>query len=105
MGDEEKIHVENEGVNGNGRSEWTEEIRVTGEELVATIRKLVHETNVRRIVVKNEKRHIHLEIPLLLGVAGVALLPAYAALGLIAALVTDCTIEVVRVAENGEPQA
>ena len=61
-----------------------------------TIKKLVKEATIRRVVVKNEKHNIHLEVPLVLGVAGIALVPFYAGLALIAALVTDCTILVER---------
>jgi len=93
----EKINVEEEeaGTAANGRS-WSEEFTVAGSELVDIVKKLVHETAVRRIIVKNEAKRIYLEIPLLMGVAGIALLPAYAALALIAALVADCKIIVER---------
>ena len=57
----------------------------------------------RRIIIKNEARRIHFEIPLALGLAGIALLPVYSALALIAALVADCTILVERVEK--EPAA
>jgi hypothetical protein len=79
-----------------GKKEWGEEFVVAGEELVATVKKLVKEAAIRRLVVKNEKHNIHLEVPLVLGVAGIALVPFYAGLALIAALVTDCTILVER---------
>lgn len=98
---QEEVHVEEEEAsqgagNGSGR-QWTEEFVVAGEELVDTVKRLVHEANVRRIVVQNKEKRILFEIPLVLGVAGIALLPAYAALGLVAALVADCTILVERV--------
>lgn len=76
---------------------WTEEFVVAGEELVETVKELIHEANVRRIVVKNKEKRILFEIPLVLGVAGIAWLPIYSALALIAALVSDCTITVERV--------
>ena len=97
-----RIHVEEETTHQSDQAGWTEEFVVAGEELVGMVKKLVHETNIRRVVVKNEARRIHLEIPLILGVAGIALLPVYSALALIAALVTDCTILVERVAEEKE---
>ena len=102
---EEKIHVEEETAEGAGKEtadqkRWTEEITVAGSELWKTITKLAHEATVRRIVVKNEKRNIHSEVPMLVGVAGIALLPAYAALGVIALIVTDCSILVERVEEK-----
>ncbi|MBE2198779.1 MAG: DUF4342 domain-containing protein [Anaerolinea sp.] len=96
-----KIHVdETENEAHKEEESWTEEFVVAGEELVNFVKKLVKETTVRRLVIKNEARHIHLEIPLVLGVAGIALLPVYAALGLVAALVTDCTILVERTDEK-----
>lgn len=98
--EEETIHVSEEETRQN--DEW-EEFVVAGEELVNFVKKLVHETAVRRLIVKNEKRNIHLEIPLAVGVAGIALLPVYSALALIAALVTECTILVKRVPEEKEP--
>lgn len=84
---------------------WTDEFVVAGEELWDTVKQLVHETNVRRIVIKNEARSVHLQVPLALGVAGIALLPVYSAVALIAALVTDCKILVERVEKAPETVA
>lgn len=100
---EEKVHVEEEtsGPKENGRK-WTEEITVAAGELMEVVKKLVHETTVRRIVIKNEAKHVHLEIPLAIGVVGIWLLPFYAAIGVIAALVTDCTILVERAEKQPE---
>ena len=74
----------------------TEEIHVTGEELLAKARQLVHEGNIRRLIIRNEAGHTLIEIPLTFGVVGAALLPVWAAVGAIAALATDCTIVVER---------
>lgn len=94
----ENIEVEEETTeNESEEKKWKAEFKVAADELVETVKRLVHETNVRRIVVKNEAKQINLSVPLLAGVAGIALLPVYSALALIAALVTECTIEVVRV--------
>ena len=71
---------------------WTEEFQTSGEELVGKVKELVHEGNVRRIIIKNEEGKILIEVPLTLGVVGALLLPTLAALGAIAALVADCTI-------------
>jgi hypothetical protein len=76
---------------------FTEEIKTTGEQLLAKVKELVHEGNVRRIIVKNEEGKTLIEIPLTLGVVGALLLPVAAAVGAVAALVTDCTIVVERV--------
>ncbi len=71
-----------------------EEFKVSGEEVVKTIKKLVREGNIRRIIIKNEEGKTLIEVPLTLGVVGAALLPVWAAIGAIAALVTNCTIVV-----------
>ncbi|MBK9053503.1 MAG: DUF4342 domain-containing protein [Chloroflexi bacterium] len=81
-------------------SAWTEEIKVAGKDLWQTLKGLFHEVNVRRIVIKNEDKRVLLEIPIVLGVAGIALLPWWSAVALIAALVTDCSIIVERVGEQ-----
>lgn len=81
-------------------SAWTEEIKVAGKDLWETLKGLFHEVNVRRIVIKNEDKRVLLEIPIVLGVAGIALLPWWSAVALIAALVTDCSIVVERVGEQ-----
>jgi DNA-binding Lrp family transcriptional regulator len=71
-----------------------EEFKVSGEDVLKTIKKLVKEGNIRRIIIKNEKDHVLLEFPLTVGVIGAALLPVWAAIGAVAALVTNCTIVV-----------
>jgi len=78
---------------------WTEEIKTSGEQLVGTVKELMHEGDIRRIIVKNEEGKTLIEIPLTLGVVGALLVPVAAALGAIAALVTDCTIVVEKVDE------
>jgi hypothetical protein len=75
----------------------TEELTVNGEELVSTVKELVHQGNIRRITVKNRDGKSLIEIPLTLGVVGILLLPTLAALGAVAALVTECTIVIERV--------
>jgi len=77
----------------------TEEHKVSGDNLVAKIKELVREGNIRRIIIKNEEGKTLIEIPLTLGVIGAVLLPVLAAIGAIAALVTDCTIVVEKVDE------
>jgi hypothetical protein len=72
----------------------TEEYQVSGESLVAKVKELVHEGNIRRIIIKNEEGETLIEVPLTLGVVGAVLLPVWAAIGAIAALVADCTIVV-----------
>lgn len=101
----EKIDVEEDTVSEESSEgkDWKEEFTVAGEELVGFVKTLIHETSVRRIIIKNESRRIHFEVPLAMGLAGIALLPVYSALALIAALVADCTILVERTEK--EPEA
>src|SRR6266849_10014942 len=75
--------------------EYREEFQVMGEQLVTTVEQMLHEGNVRRIIIKHEG-HTVLEIPLTIGVVGVLVAPMLAAVGAIGAAVTNCTIEVVR---------
>jgi hypothetical protein len=77
----------------------TEEYQVSGEILVAKVKELVHEGNIRRITIKNEEGETLIEVPLTLGVVGAVLLPVWAAIGSIAALVANCTIVVEKVDE------
>jgi DNA-binding Lrp family transcriptional regulator len=74
----------------------TEEFKVSGEELLARIKELVHEGNIRRIVIKNKEGGTFMEIPLTIGVVGALLLPSLAAVGAVAALVTEATVVVER---------
>ena len=72
----------------------TEEFRVDGEELLAKIKNLVKEGNIRRIIIKNKEGKIVFEIPLTIGVVGALIVPQLAAIGAIAALVTEATVVV-----------
>ncbi len=75
---------------------FTEEIKVSGAQLVDTVKKLVHEANIRRLIIKNEKGESIMEIPVSVASVGAILLPVVAAVGAIAALVSHCTIVVVK---------
>ncbi len=70
--------------------------RVTGETILAKVRELVHEGNVRRLIIRNDDGRVLLEMPLNVGVVGAVLAPMWAAIGAVAALVKDCSIEVER---------
>jgi hypothetical protein len=72
----------------------TEEFHVNGEELLSKIKKLVHEGNIRKIIIKDKDGKVLIEFPLTIGVVGLVLLPTLAAVGAIAALVTEATIVV-----------
>jgi hypothetical protein len=80
---------------------WWESIKVEGGELLDRVKKIAHEGNVRRIVIKQGSRSVA-EFPLTVGVVGVVLAPVFAAIGALAALLTECTIEVERVAPGDE---
>jgi hypothetical protein len=77
-----------------------EEFQVKGEELIGKVKELIREGNVRRIVIVREDGSTIIEIPLTIGVVGALLLPMLAAVGAVAAMVTNCTIRVERKAED-----
>ncbi|MDG6922179.1 MAG: DUF4342 domain-containing protein [Nitrososphaerota archaeon] len=74
----------------------TEEFSVSADDLTRKVRELVHEGNVSKIIVKDDKGQTFLEIPVTAGVVGALLAPWLAALGVIAALATKCTLVVER---------
>ena len=84
-----------------------EEFRVAGDEVVAKIKDLVREGNVRRLILKNDEGRTLIEVPLTAGVAvgvvGVIVAPVVAAIGALAALVAKVTIAVERVEEEEVP--
>lgn len=73
-----------------------EEIKVEGDKLVTKVKEIVHEGNVRHIIIKNHEGHTLIEVPLSVGVVGALLAPVLAALGALAAVAADLTIVVVR---------
>lgn len=73
-----------------------EEFKVNGEELIKKVKELIAAGNARRIIIKSEAGETIIEIPLTLGAVGALLAPTLAAVGTIAALVTKCTIVVVK---------
>ncbi|MBN1579356.1 MAG: DUF4342 domain-containing protein [Anaerolineae bacterium] len=78
----------------------SEEYQVNGDRLVSKVKELIHEGRVRQITIKNEEGQVLIVVPLALGVVGALLLPVWAALGAVAALVTNCTIVVERRTEK-----
>ncbi len=103
---EERVEVEVDGIEvevevveeteAEGPDEATEEYEVRGEDLLSRVKELVREGNVRRITIRTDQGNTLIEIPLAIGVVGALLLPVWAALGAIAALVANCTIKVER---------
>jgi hypothetical protein len=80
-----------------------EEFKVEGDSLVSKIKELVHEGNVRRIIIKDDEGRTIMELPLSVGVLGAVLLPIWVALGAIAALAAHYTIIVEREQYTGPP--
>lgn len=74
----------------------TEEFKVSADDLVKTVKKLIHEGNIRRILIKDDKGKTLMDIPATVGVVGTILAPWLAALGVIGAIATNCTIVVER---------
>lgn len=78
----------------------TEQFRVSSKDLKDKIKKLIEEGNIRRIILKNNQGNIIMEIPVNFAVVGAVLAPMLAAVGAVAAILTDCTIVVERKEPN-----
>jgi len=74
----------------------SESFKVKGEELLKKIKELIAEGNVRKIIIKDKQNKTIMEFPLTIGVFGAVLAPVLAAVGAVAALVSECTISVKR---------
>jgi phage-related minor tail protein len=72
------------------------EFKVKGDDLLRKIRELIAEGNVNRIIIKDDSGKVYLEIPVTIGVIGAVIAPVLAAIGALAALAADFTIEVIR---------
>ncbi len=96
--------TENRGHTGN--SDWYEEFKVKGDELMAKVREIIEEGNARRLYIKRESGETIFEIPLTAGVAVTAasavLAPILVAVGAVAALATSVTIGVERPNADGD---
>jgi hypothetical protein len=77
----------------------TEEFSVKGEELLNKVKQLLHEGNIRRIIIRDKQGRSVAEFPLTFGVAGAVLVPMLAAIGAIAALLSEATIVVEKTEE------
>jgi hypothetical protein len=80
-------------------STFKESFKVATDQLVDAVKKLLHEGNVRRIIIKQAGRSV-VEFPLTVGVIGAVFAPILAAVGALAAVLTDCTVEVERDVPN-----
>jgi len=83
----------------NQKTNW-ESFKVTGEELLEKVKEIVKEGNARRIIIKNEEDEVVVEFPMTVGAIGIVLAPLFAAVGALAALVSNCTIEVEKKGEE-----
>jgi hypothetical protein len=81
---------------------FTESFKVAGNQLVDAVKKLLHEGNVRRVIIKQDSRTIA-EFPLTVGVIGTVFAPLLAAIGALAAVLSECTIEVEREVATAKP--
>ena len=75
----------------------TEEFKLNGDEILNKLKELLHQGNIRRIILKDENGKTFMEIPLTVGVVGAIVIPVWAAIGAIAALVSKLTIVVEKV--------
>ena len=71
------------------------EFKVKGEELLKKVKEIIHEGNVRRIIIKDESGKTYLEIPVTVGVVGALLVPVWAAIGALAAVASNFKIEII----------
>ena len=78
---------------------FKETIKVTADQLVDCVKKIVHEGNVRRVIIKQDGRTVA-EFPLTVGVVGTVFAPVLAAVGALAAVLNECSIEVERTADG-----
>ncbi len=82
-----------------------EEFKVQSRDLVEKVKHLIHEGSVRRIIIKDEKGHTFLEIPLTIAAIGVVAAPVVSAVGAVAAMVAKFTLVVERAEDGGDPVA
>jgi len=71
-----------------------EEFKIDGKDLLKKVKEIIHEGNIRRIIIKNDEDKVIVEIPLTYGAVGAIIAPMLAAVGAAAALLTKCTIVV-----------
>lgn len=81
-----------------------ERAKVEGKDLLGYVQRTIDEGNARRIIIKQKGRTV-VEFPLTVGVIGAVLAPMLAAVGAIAALATECTVEIERPAPKSSSAA
>ena len=82
-----------------GERTFKESFKLAGDQLVDAVRKILREGNARRVIIKQDGRTIA-EFPLTAGVIGAVFAPVLAAVGALAAVLTECTLEVERIADE-----
>jgi len=85
-----KKQTKNEGTSNS------EQFKIYGDELLGKVKELIKEGNIQRIIIKNEKGKVMMEIPVTFAAVGVLVAPLLGAIGALAALMTKCTLEVIR---------
>lgn len=81
-----------------------DEFKVKGEELLSKVKEIIHEGNIRKIIIKNDNGKTYLEIPVTIGVVGLVLAPVWAAIGALAALASHFTIQVIKKEVKTKPE-
>lgn len=81
-----------------------DEFKVKGEELLSKVKEIIHEGNIRKIIIKNDSGKTYLEVPVTIGVVGLVLAPVWAAIGALAALASSFNIQVIKKEEKEEPE-
>src|SRR5262245_12929703 len=85
--------------------EMFEQFKVQGKDLADKVRELIHEGNVRRIIIRDEQGHTYMEIPVTVAALGIILAPVLAAIGALAALVARFAVVVERSPHAPAPPA
>jgi len=81
-----------------------DEFKVKGEELLSKVKEIIHQGNIRKIIIKNDSGKTYLEVPVTIGVVGLVLAPVWAAIGALAALASSFDIQVIKKGEKEEPE-
>lgn len=84
------------------KNNTTEEFKISGDDLVKKVKEIIKEGNARKIIIKNEQKETLMEIPLTFAMVGAVIAPILAAVGALAALVTNCTIIIEKRVKNDD---
>ncbi len=77
-------------------NKFYEEIKIQSHDLVGKVKELIHEGNVRRVIIKDDKGNTFMEVPLAIAALGAIAAPVLAAIGAVAALVANFTLVIER---------